>query len=498
MTKPHATAACITQFICFVLFVPTAFSTEVWREISSPNFVIISDLDQAKAVDQLRELEKFRVGGLLAIGLRPKQRNSKVKVYHLSKKSFVRYAKYKDNGAGFVMSSISGVTMVAGPGSLHLETNKLLFHEFVHYMIREYSTFHYPRWYKEGVAELLSTLRLDGSTVRVGKIPTNRMSWLQHGPERSLGSVISGKGARSHRNNDVAMFYSYSWALTHYLHTGWTGGGTDRRAQLKEYLGLYNDGVDSEDAFRKSFDTSYLKMRAELLRFFRSAKFYNVVFELPEALADFEVETRTLSDSEAQYLIAWLSHRALGVSARKKARKLLEKSIATDLANALPLVELANTAAATGQLPEAIELLDQALKIKPVSAAVLTEGANALDTVLWETKNLPEGDQVEILIRKIRSLSEQAIAIDPTVAKSHFLLARSYSYGGRDIPRAINHMKDACTRMPWSIQVNFELGRLFAKMKYNNEARSYLKRVVNWSHGGKLSEKAQKLLDKMP
>ena len=50
------------------------------------------------------------------------------------------------------------------------DASLVLFHEYVHHVMRAHSQLRYPLWYEEGFADLLAASQLDASQVLIGLV----------------------------------------------------------------------------------------------------------------------------------------------------------------------------------------------------------------------------------------------------------------------------------------------------------------------------------------
>ena len=128
-----------------------------------------------------------------------------------------------------------------------MDVVSVLQHEYVHYFMMQHFPAAYPRWYVEGYAELLASLRLnDDGSFHVGDPPQYRGDALYYMTEFGLEEMLdqehdlTGKEAFQH--------YTTGWLFTHYLNFD-----PERLAQLNQYLLAINAGEDSLTAARRIF-----------------------------------------------------------------------------------------------------------------------------------------------------------------------------------------------------------------------------------------------------
>lgn len=128
-----------------------------------------------------------------------------------------------------------------------LDELTVLRHEYTHYFMMQHFPAAYPRWYVEGYAELMATIRFneDGSFF-VGDPPLYRSFQLTELPQTKLEEMLDSKHKLS--GLDAYQHYATGWLLTHYLNFEPT-----RYNQLREYLTALGNGEDSLAAARRIF-----------------------------------------------------------------------------------------------------------------------------------------------------------------------------------------------------------------------------------------------------
>jgi hypothetical protein len=138
-------------------------------------------------------------------------------------------------------------------------------HEYVHYLRRSRDRRRYPVWLDEGMAELLSTVKVEGETFELGRPPRfalhrlNEVRWLDY--ER----VLAVRDPRELPRWQRVTFYHQSWLLLHYL----SRGRPNRSYPLdaNEYLQRLANGEAADIAFSESFDLEPASLESVLRRY---------------------------------------------------------------------------------------------------------------------------------------------------------------------------------------------------------------------------------------
>jgi hypothetical protein len=272
-----------------LLLVATPAAAQEWFEAETTNFIIRSRDTEAATRRFAIELERFdmalRTLQNMPIGAEPPSRATKLTVYRFGEQGDIaRIAGAPGSGiAGFYIAR-AGDSVAFAPareglggeaGSIkvqfsqgdehtRLDARTVLKHEYVHYFMMQHFPAAYPRWYVEGYAELMATLRLnpDGS-FHVGDAPQHRAYQVFQMSRFPLEEMLDA----NHRltAEDAYQHYATGWLLAHYLNFD-----PERRVQLGQYLAALGQGEDSLAAARRIFG-DLRAIDRQLLRYRRSA-----------------------------------------------------------------------------------------------------------------------------------------------------------------------------------------------------------------------------------
>lgn len=242
-----------------------ADSREIWErdwiEVRTENFIVASTIGRKQTAEIARRLENFRaLMTLLASPQRADPRDP-IKVYLLSR-------PLPEIG---LSADLRGYSLPTDPSIIVLRrsrtTAESVQHEYAHLFVRSRDPLRYPPWLDEGLAELLSTIELDGESFHVGKPPTYAMSRLRNLRWLEYSRVLAVHDPRELDGVQRAMFYYQSWLLVHYLN--WGRMDRNYRRDTARYLRRVAAGVPADAAFAESFDLEITKL-APVLRAYGS------------------------------------------------------------------------------------------------------------------------------------------------------------------------------------------------------------------------------------
>jgi len=279
----------IWYLLALVGCVPATAAAEDWYAYTSENFTVYSDANRGEAVEILENFELFRRVVLATLNLPNETESQNLKIVMFSRpRDFDRFVPDEGYG-GFFYHSVFGPRMMVGPSWSTEYSQQTLFHEYVHYLMNRHSTTNYPRWYAEGLAQVLQTTEIRSSSATVGNVLRAPRS-----PMR-LDEVID-----TEYDDMDEGFYFTSWLLTHYLMID-SISDLERRQQTREYLIRYDNGEDPTEALVTSFGMPVDEMQQLIDSYSRRSRF--TVIEFPEVVYEGGLERRALSEAEELYLL---------------------------------------------------------------------------------------------------------------------------------------------------------------------------------------------------
>lgn len=192
---------------------------------------------------------------------------------------------------------------------MELEPKAVLFHEYVHYFMFQHRNAPYPAWYREGFAEVFSTLESDGDQFVIGDVPTWRSVGIM-AVDLDVEAMMAPTPSNGGYN--TARTYGHGWLLSSLLNFT-----PERRPQITDYVNRLAQGEDRLEAAKAAFgdlDT----LEKQLRDYRRSAA---LIMRGRYMLPTPEVETRALgADEEA--MIDLMIESKVGVDEKSAAKQL--------------------------------------------------------------------------------------------------------------------------------------------------------------------------------
>ena len=202
--------------------------------------------------------------------------------------SYQRYTDHKRSGG--VFTTRNGKFTIALDAQQESGVPEVLLHEYTHLVVANTGGARYPAWYQEGYAELMSTVRIVGQDVQVGRVPRHAVSaaaefsrWIPL-EELLAGDVFRTRGdpTRLHRA------YAQAWTAVHYLSIG------APEIELDEYLRLTSEGADPVKTLRDTVGLTPHELEGQLRDYIRSQ---NLTYQLIP-VTEFDFEDGDLSGTE--------------------------------------------------------------------------------------------------------------------------------------------------------------------------------------------------------
>ena len=451
--------------LLFALLTPSAAFSAEWYAVTSDNFTLYSDAspDDTKAL--VEKFEIFRSSALSVLGLRdePEKQRLLIMVYDTAR-DFGRISPR--NAAGFYYDSIFGPRMLMR-GTGGAEDEGVLFHEYVHFLMNQRSTFNYPRWYAEGLATVLETTQIEDS-IMVGNPP------LYAGRAIALGFRPTVHGVVTNTVDAQGGFYLTSWLMSHYVSLG----NPTRRKQTTDYLRRYDAGEDPVAAFEASYEISTTGMDAELAAYARRGKLN--ALKAPRQAYSGSLSSRALAEDGAMLLLADI---AVEVDAYEAAHHYFEQAQLADADSPFRAKLMARRSIAyihERKVAEGDELIGPLLAEGSDDSQVIGDIAHyAFDKFVEIKTGRAAGDAGAELERAVE-YGVRAVEADPANLEAQYYLGLSYEAAGR-LQKAADALLGGYELSP-SPRLNLALARVLIKGGQHELASYLLSHMLNVSH----------------
>jgi tetratricopeptide (TPR) repeat protein len=464
--------------LCVTFLCGTAFADLLdrpWSEYRSRHFVVLSDKPEAEVAKAVDDLELFRSVVLRVTNAREGMDKVPVDLYLFASTGDFQTAISQPNTLGFMRPGLRTQYMASAGGVIGLDAQHVVFHEYVHYLLRNGgATALHPKWYDEGLAEMLAATRLREDKVVLGGDIPERIRDLTSGITVPLGEVIRTNDLSDWHPYQTAVFYSKSFALVNYLHLSRLATKTDRLPQMREYLRLCGEGMESEAAFEQAFAMKVSLMERELHKFLTRSM--RPVLQLPMQAFEHDgtYTRRAVSAAEIAYRLGYL----IVLASPATARALFQH-------DDLHAVDARHRAAvgvsyqAEQDYERARGEMTVALGLAPDDPIVLQEIADLL--TFWCRSDEAPSDCGPFR-EEARQHYKHLLAVEPDRLEAHAAFGMLLNDIG-DPTGAVMHLTPVYEAAPWFLPSIAELG--IARQQSGDPAAAVplLRRALAWIEG---------------
>lgn len=294
------------------LFMALPAQAQTWHEAETAHFIVKSRDSENSTREFAALMERFDRGLRFLNGLP----ENHVEASRANKPIIYRFGDYVDMsrmygnasaGVGGFFIPRAGASVAFAPARRQRSNNarerrdrtdsieQVLLHEYTHYFMMQNFPAAYPRWYSEGYAEMVSTMRfMEDGSFHIGDPPQSRGQMINMMPASRLSEMLDDD--REITGYDAFQHYVTGWLFSHYMNFD-----PAREAKLREFLVAVDNGEPSLQAAERIIGDLDAIQR-ELVRY-KNGPFpgYNV---RPNVTTPPEVQVRRLSDAEVALIDA--------------------------------------------------------------------------------------------------------------------------------------------------------------------------------------------------
>lgn len=321
---------------------PKKIAKQKWHMAKSPNFTVLSDAGEKKALKLAQNLERFRL--VFSLLTNVDLENSIRPVTLVATKRDQTYSFLKGgskslrNTAGFFKDTSNGnysaIKLSKGNDKFNLS---LLFHEYTHYAKANLVSTNSPYWYNEGFADFMGQIEFeDDSVVNFGKPHMRHLQNIAVMKWMPLETLLNTTHIDSKKRDQRYKIYSQGWLLVHYF-----SQNPERSKQKKKLFSLLIDGINPKEAIEQSTNMNFADFEKALRQHAKQRKYSYSKITMQSPFKDSDIEVRRLNKAEITYQIGEFAlQTGLGYTA---SRPFFEKAIELKPDYADALTGMANT-----------------------------------------------------------------------------------------------------------------------------------------------------------
>lgn len=307
-------------------------AAEKWRRLSSEHFDMLSCTGERDSKLMLVRLEQFRAFffKLFPAG-RAHDMRPLIFVFD-TPKQFEKYTPLRPNGktqeiGGVFLSSPTECRIAMVHHDLG-EGLRVIFHEYVHALVRARMTGTIPTWFNEGIAEVYSTFEVIGDNFEFGRTQRQHVRTMSRTPLIPFSTFFAVDGSSKYYNeNDKAnIFYAQAWLLMHFIMCG-KNESTATTSSISKFIDLYDmPGIKPQDAFQQSFGMDYEKLQNLLDNYLREGTYTKLAGKMPAKTIRDKIVSRPATRLECDIELEGLRWRIRNTEdSAYKLEQLLEK-----------------------------------------------------------------------------------------------------------------------------------------------------------------------------
>src|SRR5215469_12392310 len=400
----------VTLSITFAKF--SGAQTNNWIEVRTPHFIIVSNASEDEGRNAALQFERMRAVFhnlfpeanldtatptlVLAIA-------DKANMEELEPAAYVGHVK--SYLAGLFLREPENDYILVWLNAPGLHPYAPVYHEYTHFVLQRTGEW-MPVWLGEGMAEYFQTVEIAEDETRIGKADAGNVEFLEHNPLLPLATLfaVDQHSPYYHEEDKSSMFYSESWALTHYLKAKDLQENT---THLADYLGDVQNGTDPVAAATRAFG-DLVQLKSELQKYIASEQ-----YEYSRMPGGIDVDSssftaRSITQQEADLARAdFLAHDGRG----SEARALLEGMLREEPANVRALEIMGFLSLREHKLGEARQHCERAIKADAQS--FLGHSCFALSSI---EGGLPKATAEQV---RVEDSLRTAIKINPSFAPAY-------------------------------------------------------------------------------
>ncbi|HEX8286119.1 MAG TPA: tetratricopeptide repeat protein [Pyrinomonadaceae bacterium] len=452
-----------------------ASAKDTWTGVRSQNFYLVGNASEKDIRQVATRLEQFR--DVFKRLFAQVNFNSPVPTTVIVFKNDAAYKPFKPVADGKTVElagyfqpgeDVNYITLTTERGSDNPYST--IYHEYVHLLVNNsLGKTSVPAWFNEGLAEYYSTFAIeDDRKAHLGKFVEYHLYRLREQRLIPLSQLFAVDHYSLERNrHDVrSLFYAESWALVHYLILGNEGR---RLPQLGQFLALSRQGVPTEEAFNRAFQTDTAGMEKELQKYIQGHTFQSKVATFEQKLEfDSQMTAAPLTEGEAE---GYLGDLLLHINRPEDASARLERALRLDPSLTMARASLGMTRLRQKRFGEAKEELRKAVASGAQNYLAHYYYAYALSREGTREDGYRHGGYAPEVAKEMRESLRKAISLRPDFPESYHLLGWINLVMGEELEVSAALLRRALTMAPGNEHYALVLAQIYLRQEKFDQAR---------------------------
>lgn len=461
-----------------------------WIEARSPNFIVLSAAREKPTIEMVQELEDFR--RVVAIFTNVAGHESRVPTVMFVFPGQVRAIGLVSPVEGFFQTGMRAHYAAARPVA-GVPPTLAIKHEYTHFLMRNQTARVYPRWYDEGMAELLSGTTIKDGRFGLGFWPGN-MHALVVGPlvTQTWEASVSWKPYDRLLDDDkyntltlkeLQQLYPQAWALVHYL--TWGKPGFRFVDGMQTYLADREAGTPAIPAFERAFGENAKELHRVVKSYLRDARYSTGGLDQP--FDPGRIQVRKLARDE---IAAAIGRLCLDLGRTKEATPFVNAALKANSRNGRALAARAELHAQVSEYRDAESLYRQAIEMEPGSDLHHLDYG---EYWLSRARDAADAGERARLVKNARAQFVLADKLNDRNPETLAMYGSSFLLEGENPAKGVEALEFAHELLPSSSTIKLLLARIYSAMGRAQDARPLLRAVVAWDKTNSASEAAELL-----
>jgi tetratricopeptide (TPR) repeat protein len=206
------------ECLLLLLLCPVAGAGErQYRELTTAEFTLVSTVNERETRQIALQVAMFRAAVEHAFGV-PLSTSIPMRIYALGREDWERHAQPRAGVAGYFLSQPFSSDLLFDAEDEAGGAYELMFHEYMHYVLRTFWIDELPAFFDEGLAEVFSTARFEDGRLRLTP-RTDHLRFLQRQPWLPFDRMLKVRRQDAEYADHALApaFYAQAWATLYYV-----------------------------------------------------------------------------------------------------------------------------------------------------------------------------------------------------------------------------------------------------------------------------------------
>ena len=474
--------------VCLLMGTPvaTAKKPEVWLEVTSPHFRVVSNGNEKEARKVADQFERIRSAFKKALpDLRVDPNAPIIVLAAKDEKSFANLepSSWQQKGqlqrTGLFLRGPEKNYVLLRMNAEGENPYQVVYHEYTHLLVNE-GVQVLPLWLDEGLAEFYGNTEIESKDVLLGRPSADHILLLRENKLLPLSTLFAVDHSSPYYNEEHkgSIFYAESWALTHYL---LLSAPQEGKNPLLDFFKLLGQNVGAESAATQSFG-DLNQLQDNLDKYIHESSYKYVVLKGSTEVDEANFKVRELSPSESEAVRGdFLAYN----DRYTDARTFLQDALQEDPKNAQAAESLGFLEFRQDHPAEAKKWFTQAVNLN--SQSYLAHYYFAVMS-MQESAAGPDSAQIESSLRA-------AIKINPNFAPAYDALESFYAIHGQRLDEARMLGLRAISLEPGNVRYRLNVANVFLRMEQPENAAKVAKLALSMAKTIEESSAAHMVLD---